>query len=171
MVLHFDDDSWRSAFEFCFVGFVLGGSLQDKKGMTVLRREVALFEKLERISDPKPCGKKMINGEAERQVKPASAIEIDATEFDLLYGYLSIVPWQTGTPARHALETLDWLVARAGTTRAILIPHDRMGADLEPDSVRSVLRVRRAFRAFKAPSATRVRRDRLATPDHKGRLG
>jgi len=83
--------------------------------MTVLRREVALFAKLESISEPKPCGKKMINGEAERQVKAAKplAIEIDATEFDLLYGYLSIVPWQTGTPARHALETLDWLVAES----------------------------------------------------------
>lgn len=113
MLLHFDDELGKRHFEFCFVGFVLGGSLQDKKGMTVLRREVALFEKLEHISEPKPCGKKMINGEPERQVKPASQIEIDATEFDLLYGYLSIVPWQTGTPARHALETLDWLVAES----------------------------------------------------------
>lgn len=110
MILHFDDDLGARHFEFCFVGFVLGGSLQDKKGMTVLRREVALFEKLESISEPKKCGKKMINGEPERQVKPGQQIAIDPTEFDLLYGYLSIVPWQTGTPARHALETLDWLV-------------------------------------------------------------
>jgi hypothetical protein len=115
MILTFDDDLGKRHFEFCFVGFVLGGSLQDKKGMTVLRREVALFEKLERISEPKSCGKKMINGEPERQVKAGSSIEIDATEFDLLYGYLSIVPWQTGTPARHALETLDWLVEASRT--------------------------------------------------------
>ena len=112
MTLTFDGDDGRRHFEFCFVGFVLGGSLQEKKGMTVLRREVALFEKLERISELKPCGKKMINGEPERQLKPgAMQIDIDATDFDLLYGYLSIVPWQTGTPARHALDALDWLVA------------------------------------------------------------
>ena len=116
MLLHFDDELGKRHFEFCFVGFVLGGSLQEKKGMAVLRREVSLFEKLESISAPKPCGKKMINGEPERQILPGApglAIEIDATEFDLLYGYLSIVPWQTGTPARHALETLDWLVAES----------------------------------------------------------
>lgn len=109
MILNFDNEAGKRHFEFCFVGFVLGGSLQEKKGMTVLRREVALFEKLESISEPKKCGKKMINGEPERQLS-GEKIEIDVIEFDLLYGYLSIVPWQTGTPARHALETLDWLV-------------------------------------------------------------
>lgn len=113
MQLHFDGDLGKRHFEFCFVGFVLGGSLQDKKGMTVLRREVALFEKLEGISAPKPCGKKMVNGEPERQLAGDAQIEIDATEFDLLYGYVSIVPWQSGTPAKHALETLDWLVAES----------------------------------------------------------
>jgi hypothetical protein len=116
MTLNFADDDGKRHFEFCFVGFVLGGSLQEKKGLTVLRREVALFDKLERISEPKPCGKKMVNGEPERQLKPgAQQMDIDAIEFDLLYGYLSIVPWQTGTPARHALVTLDWLVASKNT--------------------------------------------------------
>lgn len=109
MTLNFGDDLGKRHFEFCFVGFVLGGSLQDKKGMTVLRREVALFVKLEAISDPKPCGKKMVNGEPERQVKPDAQVELDMTEFDLLYGYVSVTPWQSGTPAKHALETLDWL--------------------------------------------------------------
>jgi hypothetical protein len=109
MILAFDGDLGKQFFEFCFVGFVLGGSLQDKKGITVLRREVAVFEKLERISDPKPCGKKMVNGEPERQVKPGAQLELEAVEFDLLYGYVSIVPWQSGTPAKQALQTLDWL--------------------------------------------------------------
>ena len=115
MTLDFSDADGRRYFEFCFVGFVLGGSLQDKKGMTVLRREVTLFEKLERISDPKPCGKKMINGEPERQVKAEAVLELDPVEFDLLYGYVSIVPWQSGTPAKHALATLDWLSASQRT--------------------------------------------------------
>lgn len=113
MTFSFADDLGKRHFEFCFVGFVLGGSLQEKKGMTVLRREVALFEKLEAISEPKPCGKKMVNGEPERQLKPDAALELvlEPVEFDLLYGYVSIVPWQSGTPAKFALETLDWLTA------------------------------------------------------------
>jgi len=109
MLLPFDDELGTRHFEFCFVGFVLGGSLQDRKSLTVLRREVGLFDKLVSISEPKPCGKKMVNGEAERQLTPGSRLELEAVEFDLLYGYVSIVPWQAGTPAKQALETLDWL--------------------------------------------------------------
>jgi len=114
MRLSFDDELGKRHFEFCFVGFVLGGSLQEKKGMTVLRREMALFEKLESVSEPMPCGKKLHNGEPQRQLANHDtplAIDIDMTEFDLLYGYVSAVPWQTGTPTRMAVETLDWLQA------------------------------------------------------------
>jgi hypothetical protein len=111
MLLHFDDDLGTRHFEFCFVGFVLGGSLQDKKGMTVLRREVSLFEKLEAISEPLPCGKKLVNGEPERRLTADGSrqLDLDPPEFDLLYGYVSIVPWQSGTPTKHAVEVLDWL--------------------------------------------------------------
>jgi len=108
MTLTFDDELGKRHFEFCYVGFILGGSLQEKKTMQVLRREVALFDKLTAISELKPCGKKMVNGEPERQLTQGS-VDIDKVEFDLLYGYLSIVPWQTGTPCKQALETLDWL--------------------------------------------------------------
>ena len=114
MLLRFDDDLGARHFEFCFVGFVLGGSLQQQKGLTVLRREVALFEKLELINEPKPCGKKMVNGEPERTLKNGDAVgpmvlSLEASEFDLLYNYVAQVPWQTGTPTRYAVETIDWL--------------------------------------------------------------
>jgi hypothetical protein len=118
VILDFSDELGRRHFEFCFVGFVLGGSMQQQKGMTVMRREVSLFEKLESISDLKPCGKKMVNGEPERQLKVAEgkapldlplALDLDVHEFDLLYGYVAAVPWQSGTPMKHALEALDWL--------------------------------------------------------------
>lgn len=113
MILNFEDDRGKIHFEFCFVGFVLGGSMQEKKGMQVLRTEVALFEKLETISDLKPCGKKMINGEPERQLKEEGTrqLQVHVTEYDLLFSYVSQVPWQTGTPSRNALDTLDWLAA------------------------------------------------------------
>jgi len=116
MLLRFDDDLGARHFEFCFVGFVLGGSLQQTKGMTVLRREVALFEKLELISEPKPCGKKMVNGEPERKLRSPEGdaigpmvLSLEPAEFDLLYTYLAQVPWQTGTPTKYAVETIDWL--------------------------------------------------------------
>jgi hypothetical protein len=111
VTLTFTDDLGTRHFEFCFVGFVLGGSLLDRKGITVLRREMQLFEKLESISEPMPCGKKLVNGEVQRQlVKGGGEIQIDGAESDMLYSYISNVPWQAGTPVKHALETLDWLL-------------------------------------------------------------
>ena len=112
MILNFEDDRGKIHFEFCFVGFVLGGSMQQTKGMQVLRTEVGLFEKLESISDPKPCGKKMVNGEPERQLKVEGTrqLQVHVTEYDLLFNYIAQVPWQTGTPSRNALDTLDWLI-------------------------------------------------------------
>ena len=119
MVLDFTDDLGKRHFEFVFVGFCLGGSRQDKKGMQVLRMEVGFFEKLESISELKPCGKKLINGEPERQLKngktegegPASVLQIQISlpEYDMLHNYASQVPWQAGSPAKHAVEMIDWL--------------------------------------------------------------
>jgi hypothetical protein len=112
MILPFDDEFGTRRFEFCFVGFVLGGSLQEKKGMTVLRAEVAIFEKLEAISEAMPCGKKLVNGEPQRQLRAdgtSPQLQISVQEYDLLYSYIACVPWQTGSPARHAVEVLDWL--------------------------------------------------------------
>jgi hypothetical protein len=111
MILDFSDELGKRHFEFCFVGFILGGSLLEKKGLTILRREMGLFEKLESISELKPCGKKMVNGEAERQLV-GGQLEINEPEFDMLYNYISMVPWQSGTPTRNALECLDWLMSR-----------------------------------------------------------
>lgn len=113
MILSFDDEQGKRHFEFCFVGFVLGGSLQQTKGLRVMRTEVALFEKLESISDLKSCGKKMANGEPERQLKDDGPrqVHLDPVEYDMLYNYISAVPWQAGTPTKMAVETIDWMQA------------------------------------------------------------
>ena len=107
------DERGKRHFEFCFVGFILGGSMVEKKGLTVLRREVALFEKFEAISALKSCGKKMVNGEPERELNADAQLDIDMHGFDLIHGYMSVTPWQAGTPAKHALETLDWLAEQS----------------------------------------------------------
>lgn len=112
MHLNFADDLGPRHFEFCFVGFCLGGSLQEKKGLSVLRAELALFEKLESISELMPCGKKLVNGEPQRQLLNGDSprqLQISDPECALLQKYIGDVPWQTGTPARQALETLEWL--------------------------------------------------------------
>lgn len=113
MILNFADEQGKRHFEFVFVGFILGGSLQDKKGMQVLRTEVGIFEKLESISELKPCGKKLVNGEPERQLKNGDgsvpSLQLTLQEYDILYNYLGQVPWQSGTPTKNAVETIDWL--------------------------------------------------------------
>jgi hypothetical protein len=115
MILNFSDESGARRFSFCFSGFILGGSLQEKKGMQILRTEVGLFEKFEGISELKPCGKKMINGEPDRQLIQDGPKQLQVTmeEFDLMYNYIAQVPWQTGTPSRNAVEVLDWLIAES----------------------------------------------------------
>jgi len=112
MILDFSDELGPKHFEFCFVGFILGGSIQDRKGMNILRTEVSLFEKLESISEPKPCGKKLVNGEAERRLTldGPMKVSVEMAEFDLLYNYLAQVPWQAGTPGKTAVQTIDWLL-------------------------------------------------------------
>jgi hypothetical protein len=111
MRLNFEDELGKRHFEFLFVGFILGGSMQDKKGLSTLRRELVLFEKLEAISEPMPCGKKLHNGETQRQLVNGGALEVTPDELDMLYNYMTATPWQTGTPTKQALETIDWLHA------------------------------------------------------------
>lgn len=121
MLLNFDDDVGARHFEFVFVGFVLGGSLQQTKGMAVLRTEVGLFEKLEAISEAMPCGKKLVNGEPQRQLKNGDSskqLHLTPQEYDLLFNYVAQVPWQSGTPTKLAVATLDWLEqAQKGSLR------------------------------------------------------
>jgi len=115
MILPFDDEHGARHFEFCFVGFVLGGSLQEKKGIQVLRTEVGIFEKLESISELMPCGKTLVNGEPQRRLNGNGhrpALQLTLPEYDLLYQYIAKVPWQSGTPVKHAIDTLDWLEAQ-----------------------------------------------------------
>jgi len=112
MVLDFTDALGPTHFEFAFTGLVLGGSLAAEKGLALLRREVAIFDQLEAISDLKPCGKKLPNGEPDRQLRADGPrqIELTADEIELLGRYLGAVPWQAGTPAKRALATIDWLI-------------------------------------------------------------
>jgi len=124
MILNFEDENGAKHFEFIYTGFILGGTTVMQKGLTVLRRELSILDKLESISHVKPCGKKLPTQEPDRQlnkipevlqadeIRPKLQVHIDEHEFDLLYSYVGSVPWQTGQPLRDAISTIDWL-ARA----------------------------------------------------------
>jgi hypothetical protein len=97
-------------FEFIYTGFIIGGSLIQQKGLPVLRREIAILDKLHSISKDCECGKKIIQEETQRELTGGS-IEFDRPEFDLLYNYISAVPWSSGKAVRHAVDTIDWLAS------------------------------------------------------------
>lgn len=98
-------------FEYLFHGLMIAGHMVQSKGLDVLRRENDILQKLEAISYDCECGK-IISGTAEsdRKVNEKMVeLELDEKEVDLLYNYIANVPWSTGTSARGALSTLDWL--------------------------------------------------------------
>jgi hypothetical protein len=110
MMLNFKGENGKKYFEFCFTGFVLGGSLLQEKGIAVLRLETELFDKLVAISEIKPCGKKLANGEPDRQlVETGGMLALVPKELNMLHSYIASVPWQAGTPTKIAVEVIDWL--------------------------------------------------------------
>ena len=109
-----DNDLSKKRFETVFHGLIVSGNTNTQKGLTVLKREIAILDKLEVISKPCECGKKLPGlDESDREldfsISPTLELHIDDMEFDLLYDYIGKVPWSIGSPARLALQTLDWL--------------------------------------------------------------
>lgn len=110
--LRFDDSPvGKTRFEILFHGLIILGNQNTQKGLAVLRREISLLDKLEGISKLCECGKK-IGDEPDRELdfsKDTPEIKIDDHEFDLLYDYVSRVPWSIGKSGRDAVQTLEWL--------------------------------------------------------------
>lgn len=110
--LEFDgSEESQKRFEILHSGFIVGGSLITTKGVTALRRELLILDKLESISEEFPCGKKIPGTDepARKLSEGERHIIIDGAEFDMLNNYIGAVPWSTGRPARLAIQTLDWL--------------------------------------------------------------
>ena len=109
-----DDELSKKRFEVLFHGLIVLGNQNTQKGLSVLKTEIALLDKLEHISTPCECGKKLPGlEESDRELyfngNGHLEFVISDQEFDLLYDYVSKVPWSIGKPSRLALETLDWL--------------------------------------------------------------
>jgi hypothetical protein len=111
MILDFNNDKGKMLFEFTYEGFIIGGSLIQKKSLSIMRREMSLMGKFESISHEYPCGKKIVADEPKRSLNDEGnlTIHVDIPEFDILYQYITNVPWSTGLPVKRALETIDWL--------------------------------------------------------------
>ena len=111
MILDFNHEKGPMYFEFVYEGFIIGGSLVKSKGLSVMRREMNLMEKFESISHEYPCGKKILADEPNRKLNKEGnkLIHIDIPEFEILYNYITLVPWSTGNPVKRALETIDWI--------------------------------------------------------------
>jgi len=120
MILDFNSDKGDMLFEFTYEGFIIGGSLVKQKSLSIMRREMNMMEKFESISHEYPCGKKIISDEPKRKLNAEGnrQVHIDIPEFDILYTYITNVPWSTGLPVKRALETIDWLERNSRQTVA-----------------------------------------------------
>lgn len=96
-------------FEFLYHGFIIGGSLIKEKGIKVLKRELRILDKLEAISQPCECGRKVLDEEDRVLPEGTGTLILEDDEVDTLYNYIGCVPWSTGKSIRGALKTLDWL--------------------------------------------------------------
>jgi len=109
-----NDDESKQRFEVLFHGLIVTGNTNTQKGLIILNRELSLLDKFESISRPCECGKKLPGlDESDRELDfgddPKLMLSLDGNEEDLLYEYVSKVPWSIGKPARLALKTLHWL--------------------------------------------------------------
>jgi hypothetical protein len=109
-----DDDLSKKRFEYIFHGLFILGNQNTQKGLSVLRLEIELLDKIEFISKPCDCGKtvggsKELDRELDFTTDVAKEIRLNDNEFDLLYDYISKVPWSIGSSSREALKTLEWI--------------------------------------------------------------
>jgi hypothetical protein len=114
-VLKFEnDDESKRRFEIVFHGLFILGNQNTQKGLSVLKTELSILDHIESISKPCECGKKIAGSdESDRELEfdggPARQISLTDQQFDLLYDYISKVPWSIGKSSRDALKTLDWI--------------------------------------------------------------
>ena len=113
IVLHFDGEFADKYFQIVYEGFMVGGSIERNKGLSILRKEMKILEKLETISEVFPCGKMLpINDEPCRKlIGTEQEVTFDKSELELISKYMGMVPWTTGKSVRNALEVIDWVDA------------------------------------------------------------
>jgi hypothetical protein len=109
-----EDAESKKRFEILLHGLMVNGNQTAQKGLSVLKLEISILDKLESISAPCECGKKLPGSqESDRELAFGAdktlEISIADSEFDLLYDYIGKVPWSIGESSRLALKTLDWL--------------------------------------------------------------
>jgi len=99
----------QKRFEFLYRGLIIMGNQNNQKGLSVLTREIALLDKLEAISRPCDCGRSVPGTKEPDRELVAGEVLLNDQEFDLLYQYVSNVPWSIGESSRGAIKTLAWM--------------------------------------------------------------
>jgi len=106
-------DTDKQRFETLYRGLIIMGNTNTQKGLSILTRELALLDKLEAISRPCACGRRVPGTtEPDRELAATDGerrVSLDDQEFDLLYQYVGGVPWSIGASSRGAIQTLLWL--------------------------------------------------------------
>jgi hypothetical protein len=97
----------KEQFEILFQGFILGGHLVQQKGLTILKRELSVLDRLESISEPCKCGR-MVAGEPDREWIGGDIL-LDKNEHEMLLSYVAMIPWSTGKASRLAVSTIEAL--------------------------------------------------------------
>lgn len=115
-----NDDLGKKRFEYLFHGLIVIGNQNTQKGLSVLSKEINILDKIEAISKPCECGKLVAGSqEPDRELdfSDNGIVELifDDSEIDLLYDYISRVPWSIGKSSRDALKTLQWLRVPSGS--------------------------------------------------------
>ena len=108
--LSFDDsDLGKKRFEYLFRSLIIMGNQNTQKGLSILTRELNILDKLEAISKTCDCGRLVPGTKEPDRELTGGIIQIDDQEFDLLYQYITSVPWSIGESSRSALKTMEWL--------------------------------------------------------------
>lgn len=110
-ILSFEGENEGKIFQMLFDGFIIGGALIKEKGINVIRREASLLDKLESISKECECGRRLVTGEAARELLDNNnkfIIDLSLDEFNILQNYFEAVPWKSSL-SRDVVKISDWL--------------------------------------------------------------
>lgn len=100
-------------FRLIHQGFLLGGNMQEKKGMVALRNEARILDKFDAVSDASldESGNtnKYPSGDSVRILKPGvTEMLLTPDEHHLLLAYVEAVPWSTRI-SREVVRIFDMI--------------------------------------------------------------
>lgn len=102
----------QQRFRLLYEAILLGGQTPSRgSGIDVLRKEAAILDALDAVSDPPATdAQTLVNGDRARQVRPGEILVLAQHELDLLKKRLEDGPWLPQV-ARQVVDVVDWCSA------------------------------------------------------------